>query len=87
MDRRMFDMLDLYNESNQNRSMNENQMPDKFFNSDYYVAPPRDFNDGILTMAFVNMQPLDSVYETEKSFDKGTLFPNLDKPFFGGRNK
>lgn len=34
----------------------------------------------ILTMAFVNIQPLDSVYDTERGFDNGTIFPNIDKP-------
>jgi hypothetical protein len=44
-------------------------------------------NNGILTMAFVDMQPLESVYESEKALERGTLFPNIDKPFFGGGNK
>lgn len=35
----------------------------------------------ILTMAFVNFQPLDKIYATEDAFNRGTLFPNLDKPF------
>ena len=87
MDRRMFDMMDLYNESTERRSENNNQIPDCFFNPDYCVAAPRDFNNGILTMAFVDMQPLESVYETEKSFQRGTLFPNIDKSFYGGRMK
>ena len=87
MDRRMFDMMDLYNDSIEKRSMNENQIPDRFFNPDYCVAVPRDYNNGILTMAFVNVQPLESVYETEKALERGTLFPNIDKPFYGGRNK
>ncbi len=34
----------------------------------------------VLTMAFVNMQPLTSVYDTDTGFLKGTIFPNLDKP-------
>lgn len=33
-----------------------------------------------LTMAFVNVQPLDSVYDTETGFSNGTIFPNIDKP-------
>ena len=34
----------------------------------------------ILTMAFVNIQPLDSVYSLSEALDSGTLFPDLDKP-------
>lgn len=42
-------------------------------------------SDGdVLTMAFVNLQPLDSVYELSDAFCRGTLFPNLDKPFLAG---
>ncbi len=42
-------------------------------------------SDGeVLTMAFVNMQPLDSVYELSDAFCRGTLFPNIDKPFLAG---
>ena len=44
-------------------------------------------NGGVLAMAFVDMQPLDSVYSEELAFCSGTLFPNLDMPFFGGKNK
>lgn len=36
----------------------------------------------ILAMAFVNIQPLDAVYEAELSFSNGTLFPELNKPFW-----
>ncbi len=39
---------------------------------------------GVLTMAFVNMQPLTAVYDTDTGFSKGTIFPNLDKPFTAG---
>lgn len=39
---------------------------------------------GVLTMAFVNMQPLESVYSTTDAFKKGTLFPNIDKPLGEG---
>ncbi len=68
MDRRIFDMLERYNQANgktQEYLMNADD------NSNF---------DGVLTMAFVNMQPLDTVYETEDGFSKGTIFPNIDKP-------
>lgn len=34
----------------------------------------------VLTMAFVNIQPLTAVYDVDTGFSKGTIFPNLDKP-------
>lgn len=39
----------------------------------------------VLTMAFVNIQPLDSVYSLSEGFRRGSLFPNIDKPFLGGK--
>lgn len=34
-----------------------------------------------LTMVFINMQPLEGVYPLDESFDNGTLFPSLNKPW------
>ena len=73
MDRRIFDMLERYNQTN--HKTQENVM-NTDCNGNF---------DGVLTMAFVNMQPLDTVYETEDGFCKGTIFPNIDKPFYGGK--
>lgn len=72
--------------SNLNNSYSEVSIP-SCINDDYCVSAPRDMNDGILTMAFVDMQPLDSVYPPEKALNSGTLFPNIDKPFYGGRRR
>lgn len=36
-----------------------------------------------LTMAYVPMQKYGLVYEAENALEKGTLFPDLDKPFLG----
>ena len=55
--------------------------------TDYCVATPPDMNGAILTMAFVDMQPLESVYPTDAAFSSGTLFPNIDKPFYGGMKR
>lgn len=45
-------------------------------------------DSGILTMAFVNMQPFDEVYKLCEGFTNGTIFPNLNKPFMpGGMNR
>ena len=43
-----------------------------------------DRDDEILTMAFVNMQPLSNIYEAERGFKEGTIFPNINKPFEAG---
>ena len=56
-------------------------------NTEFCLPSPENRNDGILTMAFVDMQPLDNVYPLETSFKNGTLFPNIDKPFCGGMYK
>lgn len=56
-------------------------------NDDYCIASPMPRNNGILAMAFVDMQPLDSVYPEATAFCNGTLFPNLDMPFYGGKRK
>lgn len=86
MDRRIFDMLEMYGRSGSTSRTDNN--PKECFNDDYCLKT--DYNDdksGILTMAFVNMQPLDSVYETDDGFPRGTIFPNIDKPLFGGMKK
>ena len=53
----------------------------------FCVSPPVPRNGGVLAMAFVDMQPLDSVYSEELAFCNGTLFPNLDMPFYGGKDQ
>ena len=79
MDRRVFEMLEMYNRANNHTNNNH-------VNNDYCIKTDYNANaDGILTMAFVNMQPIDSVYEIDEGFHKGTIFPNIDKPFYGGK--
>ena len=62
----------------------ETNIPD-CLNGDYCIPSPQNMNGGILTLAFVDMQPLDTVYQTDTAFCRGTLYPNIDKPFSGGR--
>lgn len=38
----------------------------------------------ILAMAFINLQPDDGVYEISEGYIRGTIFPDLDKPFLRG---
>ena len=44
-----------------------------------------EMENGVLTMAFVNMQPFDAVYSLSDGLKAGTIFPDLDKPFLEGR--
>lgn len=87
MDRRMFDMSNFFQESAYRRRDDENSIPECCYDTNFCVKTPREMNNGVLTMAFVDMQPLESVYETDEGFDKGGLFPNINKPFFGGMKK
>lgn len=36
-------------------------------------------------MCYVPMQKLTTVYEPDNAWKRGTIFPDLDKPFLGGR--
>ena len=50
-----------------------------------YRSMREDVQDNdVLAMAFVNVQPLSAVYDTETAFTCGTLFPCLNKPFTAG---
>ena len=82
----MFDITDFRNRVT--RDNTDDAMPQICFNTDVCNAVPTQPSDGILTMAFVNVQPLDYVYDEAKAFENGTLFPNINKPFYyGGYNK
>ena len=39
--------------------------------------------DPALAMAYIPYQSWGEVYEPERALDAGTLFPDLDKPFYG----
>lgn len=38
----------------------------------------------VLAMAFVNVQQLNSVYDTDTGFSCGTIYPCLNKPLMAG---
>lgn len=38
----------------------------------------------VLAMAYVPWQHLDTVYDPEDGFSRGTIFPELDKPWMVG---
>ncbi len=56
-------------------------------NDDFCLMSPMPRNHGVLAMAFVDMQPIEGVYPESTAFCRGTLFPNLDMPFYGGFKK
>ena len=41
--------------------------------------------DTALAIAYVKWQEFGDVYEAEEGFRHGTIFPALDKPFYGRR--
>lgn len=41
--------------------------------------------DASYAIAYVKWQTLENVYDPEEALKKGTLFPCLDKPFYGRR--
>ena len=84
MDSRIYEMLEQYKLKNATASNRPHET--ECLNTDYCIETEFGAKDGnILTMAFVNMQPIETVYDTEKGFCQGTIFPNIDKPFYGGR--
>lgn len=38
-----------------------------------------------LAIAYVRWQEMGNVYEPEEAYSRGTIFPDLDKPFYGRR--
>lgn len=43
--------------------------------------------DTVPVMAYVPFQQYNSVLQPEIGFDKGTIFPELDRPFYGRRGE
>ena len=41
--------------------------------------------DPALAIAYVRWQELTNVYELDEALRQGTIFPELDKPFYGRR--
>ena len=41
--------------------------------------------DAALAIAYVRWQELEEVYEPEAALKHGTLFPSMNKPFYGRR--
>ena len=93
MDKRYLNLAEMYRESSMN-NFNSKRTSQAMqvntpacINTNYCVPSPINKNDGILTMVFIDMQPLDSVYSPEAALCNGTLFPNINKPFMGGMRR
>lgn len=86
MDRKMFDVTDYYSRAVR-EDVNSDSMVENCFNADFCNPPPQQDVSDVLTMAFVNMQPIDYVFNEDEAFSNGSLFPNITKPFFGGNLK
>ncbi len=88
MEKRILEYLNMQNETeNRNKAQAHTACAPvpACIDDNFCTAAPGDKNGGVLTMVFVDMQPLENLYPAEISFNNGTLFPNLNKPFFGGR--
>ena len=47
--------------------------------------PLKEVDEMALTMAYVPWQQFSETYEPAKALKVGTIFPELDKPFYGRR--
>ncbi len=43
--------------------------------------------DPCVAMSYIPFQTWETPYETLRGYDKGTIFPELDKPFYGRRGE
>lgn len=93
MEKRYYNMNDMYAENERYTTISKNSIrnytQERCLNTDFCVPSPENMNNGILTMAFVDMQPIETVYQPQTALMRGTLFPNIDKPFcpIGGHIK
>ncbi len=85
MDRKIFD-TNFYNYTAKQEQMADDVVKN-CFNTDFCKESPQKDVSDVLTMAFVNIQPLDYVYTENEAFLNGSLFPNITKPFYGGKIK
>lgn len=54
-------------------------------NDNQTCYPQKVVDEMALTMAYVPWQQLSETYEPAKALRQGTIFPELDKPFYGRR--
>ena len=84
MEKRLYELLEMQRFQNKNNAQNGTISVPSCIDDNFCISEPKQLNGGILTMAFVDSQPLESVYDFEQSLKSGTLFPNLNKPFLRG---
>ena len=68
------------NNSGENTGDTDNTMPGKDFDNMYLGGLP-------LAMCYVPMQRWNTTYSLQKGLERGTIFPELDLPFLGGRER
>lgn len=56
-----------------------------YMDTNYHHMQDTPSENMVLAMAFVNVQQISSVYDTETGFDCGTIFPCLNKPLTARR--
>lgn len=54
-------------------------------NDNQACYPQKPVDTMALTMAYVPWQQFSETYEPAKALKQGTIFPELDKPFYGRR--
>lgn len=82
MERKFYDLSGAYRRASERLASPAWQSAQR---NDFCAKIPGAISDDTLAMVFANMQPLDDVYSFEEALREGTLFPNLNKPFKGGR--
>ena len=48
------------------------------------ASPMKNTDNELPVMAYVPVQKFGTVYDPDKGFERGTLYPELDKPWLGG---
>lgn len=61
------------------------QEPKRMENVPCRKESPYMQDEYVVAMAYVPWQYFTTVYETDKALEVGTIFPELDKPFWAGR--
>lgn len=77
------DYIDYCNLQMQSESKEDNCAP--VGNSFVYTGLSKLPANPVSAMAYVPFQINSAMYETEKALCRGTAFPDLDKPFLGGK--
>lgn len=55
-----------------------------YMDTNYRMPREAASDKDVLAMAFVNVQKINSVYDTDTAFSCGTIYPCLNKPLSAG---